>query len=196
MGGRRAMSRTPQGSKNPAQGNALGTRGHQPCHALKGHKKPFGCGTLFPRALPWAGFLQPFRLKLLPGFHGWPPGDVPDPAGVKESSPGQRPGNSWPPTMLHPERAQETAVWPGLVNPHSRRPQVSSHPWETFGQMKRQGRETRAEREGERFDGERFNVKPENALRLIGLRCLLESIQFQANRSWANEASLLLWVSV
>src|SRR5216684_4399419 len=32
--------------------------------------RAFGCGTLFPRALPWAGFLQPFRLKLHPRLHG------------------------------------------------------------------------------------------------------------------------------
>src|SRR5438552_2875593 len=68
-----------QGVKNPAQGNALGERA-DPCHcALKGHQRgrpveifrPYRAQasgeTLFPRALPWAAFLQPFRLSFSQG---------------------------------------------------------------------------------------------------------------------------------
>jgi hypothetical protein len=42
------------------------------------------------------------------------------------------------------------ALCAGLPTPHILRPEVSSEPRETFGQVKRRGQETRAERVGGR----------------------------------------------
>src|SRR5262245_57557821 len=67
---------TSSGWKTPAQGNALGIgppheaspeRAQEEAARMRAScapsgLRPFAAG--FPRALPWAGFLQPFRLKI------------------------------------------------------------------------------------------------------------------------------------
>jgi hypothetical protein len=105
--------------------------------------RAFGCGTLFPRALPWAEFLQPFRLKLHPRLHG-AAGRSRTPQGSKNPAQGNALGTSWPLIVSRPERAQETCIVvarsPDCPRPcQPARPEVSHRRMDVFGEGLRHG---------------------------------------------------------